>query len=88
MRSKDREILTILPPIAYNFKVDKLKTRKIFTFKGIQSSKGVTHLRETGLVYNNVYLDMEWDSGLVRRNCVRKHIKEEKVKAAIAKRQN
>ena len=64
MWSKDRAILTILLPIAYNFKVNKLKTRKIFTFKGIQSSKGVIHLRETGLVYNNVYPDREWDSGL------------------------
>ena len=33
--------------------------------KGIQSSKGVTHLRETRLVYNNVYPDVERNSGLI-----------------------
>ena len=47
MRSKDGAILTILPPIVYNLKINKSKTRKVFTFKGIQSLKGVTHLRET-----------------------------------------
>ena len=57
--------MTILPPIVYNLKVNKSKTRKVFTFKGIQSSKGVTHLRETGLVYNNVYPDVQRDSGLI-----------------------
>ena len=64
MRSKDGAI-SILPPIAYNLKVNKSKIREVFTFKGIQSSKGVTHLRETGLVYNNVYPDVERDSGLI-----------------------
>ena len=73
MRSKDGAILTILPPIVYNLKVNKSKTRKVFTFKCIQSSQGVTHLRETGLVYNNVYPDVERDSGLIRRNRIRKH---------------
>ena len=67
MRSKDGALLTILvlPPIAYNLKVNKSKIREVFTFKGIQSSKGVTHLRETGLVYNIVDPDVEWDSGLI-----------------------
>ena len=46
MRSKDGAILTIFPPIGYNLKVNKSKKRKVFTFKGIQSSKGVTHLRD------------------------------------------
>ena len=34
-------------------------------FKVIQSSKGVAHLRETGLVYNNIYPDVEQNSGLI-----------------------
>ena len=65
LRSKDGAKLTILPPIVHNLKINKSPTRKVFTFKGIQSSKGVTHLRETGLVYNNVYPDVERSSGLI-----------------------
>ena len=65
LRSKDGAFLTVLPPIVHNLKIKKPKTRKVFTFKGIQSSKGVTHLRETGLVYNNVYPDVDRKSGLI-----------------------
>ena len=63
--SKDGAFLTVLPPIVHNLKIKKPKIRKVFTFKGIQSSKGVTHLRETGLVYNNVYPDVDRKSGLI-----------------------
>ena len=56
---------TNLSTIEGNLKVNKSKTRKVFTFKGIQSSKGVTHLRETSLVYTKVYPDVERDSGLI-----------------------
>ena len=52
-------------PIVHNFKINKSPTREVFTFKGIQSVKGVTHLRETRFVYNNIYLDVERDSGLI-----------------------
>ena len=65
MRSKDGAFLTILPPILHNLKIKKPSTRKVFTFKGIQSSKEVTHDRETGLVYNNVYPDINRMSGLI-----------------------
>ena len=51
--------------LLYTVWFNKSRTRKVFTFKGIQSSKGVTHLRETGLVYNNVYPDVERNSGLI-----------------------
>ena len=37
----------------------------MFTFKGIQSSKGVPLNRETGLVYNNVYPDVDRRPGLI-----------------------
>ena len=65
LRSKDGALLTILPPIVHNLEINKSPTRKVFTFKGIQSSKGVTHDRETGLVYNNVYPDVDRRSGLI-----------------------
>ena len=51
--------------ILHNLKIKKPSTRKVFTFKGIQSSKGVTHDRETGLVYNNVYPNVGRKSGLI-----------------------
>ena len=44
---------------------DYINNLKVFTFKGIQSSKGVMHLRETVLVYNNVYFDVERETGLI-----------------------
>ena len=65
LRSKDGAFLTILPPIVHNLKINKSPTREVFTFKGIQSSKGVTHDRETGLIYNNVYPDVDRKSGLI-----------------------
>ena len=65
LRSKDGAFLTILPPILHNLKIKKPSTRKVFTFKGIQSSKGVTHHRETGLVYNNVCPDVNRKTGLI-----------------------
>ena len=40
LRSKDGVYLTILSPILHNLKIKKPSTRKVFTFKGIQSSKG------------------------------------------------
>ena len=64
-KSKDGALLTILPPIVHNLPIKKPKTRKVFTFKGIQSSKGVTHDRETDRVYNYVYPDVPRTSGLV-----------------------
>ena len=57
--------MTILPPIVHNLKINKSPTREVFTFKSIQSSKGVTHLREKGHEYNNIYPDVERDSGLI-----------------------
>ncbi len=36
-----------------------------FTFYGIQSSKGVTHDRDSGTIYNNKYPDRPRTSGLV-----------------------
>ena len=65
LRSKDGAFLTILPPILHNLKIKKSSTRKVFTFKGIQSSKRVTHDHETGLVYNNVYPDVNRKTGLI-----------------------
>ena len=65
MQSKDGAMLTILSPIVHNLKIHKSPTRKVFTFRGIQSSKGVTHDREAGLVYNNVYPDVDLKSGLI-----------------------
>ena len=41
LRSKDGAKLTFLPPIVHNLKINKSPTRKVFTFKGIQSYKGV-----------------------------------------------
>ena len=89
LRSKDGAKLTILPPIVHNLKINKSPTRKVFTFKGIQSSKGVTHLRETGLVYNNIYPDVERNSGLIipttlikTENHRKKQLKTSKVKAS------
>ena len=39
--------------------------KDVFTFAGIQSSKGETYDRDTDKVYNNIYPDKPFTSGLV-----------------------
>jgi hypothetical protein len=40
-------------------------TRKVFSFAGIQSTRGVTHIRATGKVHNNIWPDTAPDKGLI-----------------------
>ena len=44
-----------LPPIVHNLPQSKPPMRKVFTFAGIQSLKGVTYDRDTDTVYNNIH---------------------------------
>ena len=64
-RSDDGFIIHFLGPIVNTLPEDKPPQRTVFSFAGMQSSKGVTHLRETGQVYNNVYPDVSRTAGLV-----------------------
>ncbi len=52
-------------PFVHNLPKKKPVYRKVFTFKGIQSTHSVTHRIKEGKVYNNVYPDVTTDSGLV-----------------------
>ncbi len=63
--SKDGFVVINMKPIVHNLPEDKPPTRKVFTFSGIQSSKGVSYDRATDKVYNNVYPDRPKTSGLV-----------------------
>ena len=65
IRSKDGFITEIVGPLILNLPIDKPPKRMVFSFSGIQASKGVTHLRKTGLVYNNVFPDVPRDAGIV-----------------------
>ena len=49
----------------HNLAEDKPPTRKVFTFQGIQSSKGVSYDRATDKVYNNIHPDWPKTSALV-----------------------
>ena len=53
-------------PFVHNLPKKKPVYRKVFTFKGIQSTHGVTHRISEGKVYNNVFPDVPTDSGLVQ----------------------
>ena len=64
LKSKDSFIFLNLP-IVHNLPENKPPKRKVFTFAGIQSSKGVTYDRATDKVYNNIYPDKPFTSGLV-----------------------
>ena len=52
-------------PFVHNLPKKKPVKRKVFTFKGMQSTHGVTHRIQEGKVYNNIYPDAPTDSGLV-----------------------
>ena len=65
MKSKDGFIVINIPPIVHNLPENKPPKLKVFTFAGIQSSKGVTYDRATDEVYNNIYTDKPFTSGLV-----------------------
>ena len=74
--SKDGFHTEILGPFVHHLPMDKPPKRTVFTFAGIQSSKGVTHDRETALVYNNVYPDVPRTAGLVfcLVHCCMRHV--------------
>ena len=52
-------------PFVHNLRKKKPVNRKVFTFKGMQSTHGVTHRIQESKVYNNIYPDAPTDSGLV-----------------------
>ena len=52
-------------PFVHNLPKRKPVKRKVFTFRGIQSTHGVTHHIKEQKVYNNMYPDVPTDSGLV-----------------------
>ena len=52
-------------PFVHNLRKKKPVNRKLFTFKGMQSTHGVTHRIQESKVYNNIYPDAPTDSGLV-----------------------
>ena len=58
-------ISTVSGPFVHNLPRKKPKNRKVFTFKGIQSTHGVTQRIQEGKVYNNVFPDVPTNSGLV-----------------------
>ncbi len=58
-------ISTVNGPFVHNLPRKKPSTRKVFTFKGIQSTHGVTHRIKEGKVYNNIFPDAPTNSGLV-----------------------
>ena len=55
----------IIGPFVHNLREKKPVNRKVFTFKCIQSTHGVTHRIQESKVYNNIYPDAPTDSGLV-----------------------
>jgi len=63
--SADGFVTRILKSIVLELPLEKPPTRKVFTFKGIQSSCGVSRVKETGLIYNNRFPTAELKSGLV-----------------------
>ena len=52
-------------PFVHNLPKRKPVKRKVFTFRGIQSTHGVTHHIKEQKVYNDMYPDVPNDSGLV-----------------------
>ena len=52
-------------PFVHNLREKKPVNRKLFTFKGMQSTHGVTHRIQESKVYNNIYPDAATDSGFV-----------------------
>ena len=52
-------------PFVHNLRRKKSVNRKVFTFKDMQSTHGVTHRIEDSKVYNNIYPDALTNSGLV-----------------------
>ena len=52
-------------PFVHNLPKRKTVTRKVFTFRGIQSTHGVTHHMKEQKMYNNMYPDVPTNSGLV-----------------------
>ena len=52
-------------PFVHNLPKRKTVTRKEFTFRGIQSTHGVTHHMKEQKMYNNMYPDVPTNSGLV-----------------------
>ena len=67
MRSvKDKATVSkVNGPFVHNLPKKKPEKRKVFTFKGIQSTHGVTHRIKEKKVYNNIFPDAPTDSGLV-----------------------
>jgi len=58
-------VSTVNGPFVHNLPRRKPKTRKVFTFRGIQSTHGVTHRIQEGKVFNNIFPDVPTNSGLV-----------------------
>ena len=52
-------------PFVHNLPKRKTVTRRVFTFRGIQSTHGVTHHMKEQKMYNNMYPDVPTNSGLV-----------------------
>jgi len=63
--SADGFITENLEPIVVDLPSEKPPTRKVFTFKGIQSSCGVSWVKETDQIYNNRFPTAPLKSGLV-----------------------
>ena len=65
-KSKDPSVESkINGPFVHNLPKRKPVKRKIFTFRGIQSTHSVTHRIQEKKVYNNIYPDVPTNSGLV-----------------------
>ena len=65
-KPRDPSVLSkINGPFVHNLREKKPVKRKVFTFRGIQSTHSVTHRIKEGKVYNNIYPDVPNDSGLV-----------------------
>jgi hypothetical protein len=58
-------IVETVGPILHTLPIQKPPTRKVFSFAGIQSTRGVTHIRATGKVHNNIWPDTAPDKGLI-----------------------
>ena len=67
-KSKDPSVESKIDgPFVHNLPKWKPVTgkRKVFTFRGIQSTHSVTHRIQEKKVYNNIYPDIPTNSGLV-----------------------
>ena len=65
-KSKDPSVESkINGPFVHNLPKRKPVKRKVFTFRGIQSTHSVTHRIQEKKVYNNIYPDIPTNSGLV-----------------------